>query len=455
MAREKTRYVCRECGYEAPRWLGKCPSCGEWSSLVEEVVSSGPVGRGRGGHALGGVAPRPITELESQGAMRLTSGIAELDRVLGGGIVPGSVVLIGGDPGIGKSTLLLQVSGAVSSRIQVLYVSGEESLNQVKLRGDRLGINSDNLLVLPEVDMERIEHWMENISPGLVVVDSIQTVFTQDLNSAPGSVSQVSQCAGRLMRKAKELEIPVCIVGHVTKQGAIAGPKVLEHIVDTVLYFEGERHHSFRILRCVKNRFGSTNEIGVFQMGDAGLSEISNPSEVFLSGRLHMVSGSCVTASVEGTRPILVEVEALVTRTPFGVPRRTTTGVDSNRVAIILAVLEKRAGLGLSSCDVYVSVAGGARLNEPATDLAVACAMASSFRNALCHPDTVIIGEVGLSGEVRAVNRMESRVAEAAKLGFKQCIIPAANRAVLADHDNLRVVQVRTISEALDHAMRR
>lgn len=453
MARQKTKYVCKDCGYETPRWLGKCPSCGEWGSLIEEIISLKP--QGRSGEISVGSPPRPITELESRGAMRVTSGIAELDRVLGGGIVPGSLVLIGGDPGIGKSTLLLQVSGAVSRDVQVLYVSGEESSSQVKLRGDRLGIHSDNLLVLPEVDMERIEHWIEDISPGLVVVDSIQTVFTKDLSSAPGSVSQVSECASRLMRKAKELEIPICIVGHVTKQGAIAGPRVLEHIVDTVLYFEGERHLSFRILRCVKNRFGSTNEIGVFQMRDTGLSEISNPSAVFLSGRSQMVSGACVTASVEGTRPILAEVEALTTRTPFGVPRRTATGVDSNRVAIILAVLEKRAGLGLSSCDVYVSVAGGVRLNEPSTDLAIACAIASSFRNALCHPDTVIIGEVGLSGEVRAVNRIESRVAEAAKLGFKQCIIPASNTGLLKNHENLQVAPARTISEALDLAMKR
>jgi DNA repair protein RadA/Sms len=453
MARQKTKYVCKDCGYETPRWLGKCPSCGEWGSLIEEIISLKP--QGRSGEISVGSPPRPITELESRGAMRVTSGIAELDRVLGGGIVPGSLVLIGGDPGIGKSTLLLQVSGAVSRDVQVLYVSGEESSSQVKLRGDRLGIHSDNLLVLPEVDMERIEHWIEDISPGLVVVDSIQTVFTKDLSSAPGSVSQVSECASRLMRKAKELEIPVFIVGHVTKQGAIAGPRVLEHIVDTVLYFEGERHLSFRILRCVKNRFGSTNEIGVFQMRDTGLSEISNPSAIFLSGRSHMVSGSSVTASIEGTRPILAEVEALTTRTPFGVPRRTTTGVDSNRVAIILAVLEKRAGLGVSSCDVYVSVAGGARLTEPSTDLAIACAIASSFRNALCHSDTVIIGEVGLSGEIRAVSRIESRVVEAAKLGFKQCIIPASNTGLLKNHENLQVAPARTISEALDLAMKR
>ena len=453
MAREKTKYVCKECGYETPRWLGKCPSCGEWSSLVEEVITAVPAGHSK--DVSKGPAPCPITELETVGTNRFTSGIAELDRVLGGGIVPGSVVLIGGDPGIGKSTLLLQVSGAVSTDTKVLYVSGEESSNQVKLRGDRLGIRSDNLLILPEVDLERIEYWIENTSPGLVVIASIQTVCTKDLTSAPGSVSQVSQCASRLMRKAKELEIPICLVGHVTKQGAIAGPKVLEHIVDTVLYFEGERHHSFRILRCVKNRFGSSYEIGVFQMGDSGLSEITNPSEVFLSGRSHTVAGSCVTASVEGTRPILVEIEALVTRTPFGVPRRTTTGIDSNRVAIILAVLEKRAGLGLSMCDVYVSVAGGARLNEPATDLAVACAVASSFRNALCHPDVVIIGEVGLSGEIRGVSRIESRVAEAAKIGFKKCIIPASNRAVLTEHESLQVIPVRTISEALEHAMKR
>ncbi len=453
MARQKTKYVCKDCGYETPRWLGKCPSCGEWGSLIEEVIASKTVGRSKD-VSIGSI-PRPITELESAGESRTPSGIAELDRVLGGGIVPGSLVLIGGDPGIGKSTLLLQVSGAVSCGMNVLYVSGEESPNQVKLRADRLGIHSGNLLVLPEVDMERIEHCIESISPGLVVVDSIQTVFTRDLTSAPGSVSQVSECAGRLMRQAKEQEIPIFIVGHVTKQGAIAGPRVLEHIVDTVLYFEGERHHSFRILRCVKNRFGSTNEIGVFQMQDTGLSEVSNPSEVFLSGRSHMVSGSCVTASVEGTRPILVEVEALVTRTPFGVPRRTTTGVDSNRVAIILAVLKKRAGLELSSSDVYVNVAGGARLNEPSTDLAIACAIASSFRNALCRPDTVIIGEVGLSGEVRAVNRIESRMAESAKLGFKRCIIPISNTGLLTNHENLEVIAVRTIVESLELAMTR
>lgn len=453
MTRQKTKYVCKDCGYETPRWLGKCPSCGEWGSLIEETISPKP--QGGSGEISMGSSPRPITELESRGAMRVTSGIAELDRVLGGGIVPGSLVLIGGDPGIGKSTLLLQVSGVVSRDVHVLYVSGEESSSQVKLRGDRLGIHSDNLLILPEVDIERIEHWIEDISPGLVVVDSIQTVFTKDLSSPPGSVSQVSECASRLMRKAKELEIPVFIVGHVTKQGAIAGPRVLEHIVDTVLYFEGERHLSFRILRCVKNRFGSTNEIGVFQMRDTGLSEISNPSAIFLSGRSHMVSGSSVTASIEGTRPILAEVEALTTRIPFGVPRRTTTGVDSNRVAIILAVLEKRAGLGVSSCDVYVSVAGGARLTEPSTDLAIACAIASSFRNALCHSDTVIIGEVGLSGEIRAVSRIESRVVEAAKLGFKQCIIPASNTGLLKNHENLQVAPARTISEALDLAMKR
>lgn len=453
MGRQKTKYVCKECGYETPRWLGKCPSCGMWGSLIEEVIPEKP--SGRSDDASVGSKPCPITELESAGNSRITSGITELDRVLGGGIVPGALVLIGGDPGIGKSTLLLQVSGAVSRDIHVLYVSGEESPNQVKIRGDRLGIHSDNLLILPEVDMERIGHWIETIRPGLVVVDSIQTVFTKDLTSAPGSVSQVSECAGRLMRNAKELEIPIFLVGHVTKQGAIAGPRVLEHIVDTVLYFEGEGHRSFRILRCVKNRFGSTNEIGVFQMVDTGLSEVSNPSGIFLSGRSRMVSGSCVTASIEGTRPILAEVEALVTRTPFGVPRRTTTGVDQNRVAIILAVLQKRAGLDVSSCDVYVNVAGGARLNEPSTDLAIGCAIASSFRNAFCGPDTVIIGEVGLSGEVRAVRGIESRLAEAAKLGFKRCIIPHYNTESLVSHQGLHVVAVRTIDEALNLAMKR
>lgn len=448
MTKPRTNYVCQECGYEAPRWLGRCPGCGAWGSLVEEVVAR-PLAVPAGG----GVAessPVPITEIESTSEYRFSSGSLELDRVLGGGIVPGSVVLLGGDPGIGKSTLLLQVSNAVSASFPVLYVSGEESTRQIKLRAERLQVHSRGLLVVAEVDLERIEQHIDEVRPGLVVVDSIQTVYTRELGSAPGSVSQVRECAGRLLRKAKEAQVPIFLVGHVTKSGMLAGPRVLEHVVDTVLYFEGERNHSFRVLRAVKNRFGSTNEIGVFEMSDSGLVEVKNPSELFLSGRVREVSGLCVTASMEGSRPILAEIEALVCRAPFGTPRRTTTGVDASRVAIILAVLEKRAGLLLSSHDVYVSVAGGARLDERASDLAIACAIASSFRNAICGPKTVVIGEVGLSGEVRAAGRVDARIAEAAKLGFERCVVPLANAKALKGDRGLRVEGVATVGEALE-----
>ncbi|MEW6227061.1 MAG: DNA repair protein RadA [Bacillota bacterium] len=454
MAKSKTRYLCQECGYETPRWLGKCPGCGEWNSFIEEVVRPAPATAG-GGLAASRPIPIPITEVESSREYRFSSGIPELDRVLGGGIVPGSVVLLGGDPGIGKSTLLLQVSNAVSRNLPVLYVSGEESTRQVKLRADRLSIESRGLLVLAEVDIDRIEESIDDARPGLVVVDSIQTVFSRDLGSAPGSVSQVRECAGRLMRKAKETHVPVFLVGHVTKTGALAGPRVLEHVVDTVLYFEGEQHHSFRILRSVKNRFGSTNEIGVFDMSDRGLVEVKNPSELFLSTHVQEVSGSCVTANMEGTRPILAEIEALVGSAAFGSPRRTTTGVDANRVAIILAVLEKRAGMLVSSHDVYVSVAGGVRLDERSSDLAVACAIASSFKNAVCNPKTVIIGEVGLSGEVRAASRIEARVAEAAKLGFDRCIIPVSNLKAMKSRSDVELVGVASISEAFEAALGR
>lgn len=452
MAKPRTKYVCQDCGYETPRWLGKCPSCGEWGTLAEEVIEPAVVVAGNVGSAS---VPVPIAEIETSGEYRFSSGIPELDRVLGGGIVPGSVVLLGGDPGIGKSTLLLQVSDAVSKGFQVLYASGEESCSQIKLRADRLHIQSRGLLALPEVEVERIEQYVDSLRPGLVVVDSIQTVYARDLGSAPGSVSQVRECTSRLMRKAKGLGIPIFLVGHVTKTGAIAGPRVLEHMVDTVLYFEGERHHSFRILRAVKNRFGSTNEIGVFEMGDSGLTEVKNPSAFFLSGRVRRVSGSCVTASIEGTRPILAEVEALTVPAPFGSPRRTTTGVDANRVAIILAVLEKRVGLEVSSCDVYVSVAGGVRLDERSSDLAIACAVASSFRGAICDPNAVVIGEVGLSGEVRAVNRIEARAAEAKKLGFERCIVPLPNAKSPRGHTGIELEGAATIGEALDGVLTR
>lgn len=452
MAKPKTRYSCQGCGYETPRWLGKCPGCGEWNSFIEEVAR--PVSA-TAGDSLASSRPISITEIESSREYRFSSGIPELDRVLGGGIVPGSVILLGGDPGIGKSTLLLQVSSAVSRNLPVLYVSGEESTRQVKLRADRLSIESRGLLVLAEVDIDRIEESIDDACPGLVVVDSIQTVFSRDLESAPGSVSQVRECAGRLMRKAKETHVPIFLVGHVTKTGALAGPRVLEHVVDTVLYFEGEQHHSFRILRSVKNRFGSTNEIGVFEMSDRGIVEVKNPSELFLSAHVREVSGSCVTANMEGTRPILTEIEALVGSAAFGTPRRTTTGVDANRVAIILAVLEKRAGILVSSHDVYVSVAGGVRLDERSSDLAVACAIASSFKNAVCNPRTVIIGEVGLSGEVRAASRIEARVAEAAKLGFDRCIIPVSNLKAMKSRSDVELVGVATINEAFEAVLGR
>lgn len=423
--KQKTIFTCQKCGSQSPKWLGKCPDCGSWNSMVEEVtVKAGP-GSSIREHS----RPIPICDVPAQSETRVETGVGELDRVLGGGIVPGSLVLIGGDPGIGKSTLLLQAMHnlAKDDKKQVLYVSGEESASQTRLRGERLGASHRNLLILAENSLEAILSHATTLTPRVMVVDSIQTVWTSSLESAPGSVSQVRESAGKLMMLAKGSGIPIFIVGHVTKDGAIAGPRVLEHMVDTVLYFEGDGSHPFRILRAVKNRFGSTNEIGVFEMKQEGLRCVDNPSELFLSERPLDVSGSVVTSSLEGTRPLLVELQALVTQTSFGVPRRTTIGVDHNRLALLVAVLEKKVGLHLAGQDIFLNAAGGVRLNEPAVDLAMIMAVASSHLDKAIPSHTVILGEVGLAGEVRAITQPEQRIAEAEKLGFKTCILPAGN----------------------------
>lgn len=422
--KQKTIFTCQKCGSQSPKWLGKCPDCSSWNSMAEEFVGKGGAGLSVGERT----KPIPICDVPAQSETRVETGIGELDRVLGGGIVPGSLVLIGGDPGIGKSTLLLQaMHNLAKGKEQVLYVSGEESASQTRLRGERLGASHRNLLILAENSLEAILTHASALTPRVMVVDSIQTVWTSSLESAPGSVSQVRESAGKLMLLAKGSGIPVFIVGHVTKDGSIAGPRVLEHMVDTVLYFEGDGSHPFRILRAVKNRFGSTNEIGVFEMKQEGLRGVDNPSELFLSERPLDVSGSVVTASLEGTRPLLVELQALVTQTSFGVPRRTTIGVDHNRLALLVAVLEKKVGLHLAGQDIFLNAAGGVRLNEPAVDLAMIMAVASSHLDKVIPSHTVVLGEVGLAGEVRAITQPEQRIAEAEKLGFKTCILPAGN----------------------------
>jgi len=456
MARAKSLFVCQECGYESPRWMGRCPGCGAWNSLVEEPAARSG-GSGAGLPGLGsGERPVAIGEVPAEDARRLPTGSAELDRVLGGGIVPGAFVLVGGDPGIGKSTLLLQLAARVArDHGTVLYVSGEESARQIRLRADRLGTFHERLLVLAETNLEAIAQHAAAIQPVLLIVDSIQTVFTPDLPSAPGSVGQVRECAARLLRVAKGQNTAVFIVGHVTKEGAIAGPRVLEHIVDTVLYFEGERHASFRVLRAVKNRFGSTNEIGLFEMRDAGLVEVGNASQLFLAERPLEVAGSVVVPSLEGTRPLLVEVQALVSASTFVTPRRTADGVDLNRVQLIIAVLEKRVGLLLGNHDAYVKVAGGVRLAEPAIDLGLAVALASSFRDQPPDPQTVVAGEVGLAGEVRAISRIEQRIREVEKMGFTRMVLPRANLRSLSVKTHLELIGVETVMEGLEAALNR
>ncbi len=432
---------------QSPKWLGKCPDCGHWNTLVEELV---PSARGRGGSVASAARPQRLAEVEVTEEDRIRCGIGELDRVLGGGVVTGSFTLIGGDPGIGKSTLLLQATDRLAGAGKVLYVTAEESARQVKLRAGRLGARAMELYLLAETSLEAILERVRELRPGFLVIDSIQTIYTAALESAPGSVSQVRECAGRLMQLAKGEGIPTFLVGHVTKDGAIAGPRMLEHMVDTVLYFEGDAGHPYRILRAVKNRFGSTNEIGVFEMKEAGLAEVPNPSELFLAERPEGAAGSAVVPALEGSRPILVELQALVSGSSYGTPRRTTMGIDHNRVSLLVAVLEKKVGLTLLAQDIFLNVAGGVRLDEPAVDLGVVSALASSHLNKPIPARTILFGEVGLAGEVRAVSRPELRVNEAARLGFDRCFLPVGNLKNLDAPPGMQLVGVRTAAEALE-----
>lgn len=451
--RAKTSFHCQACGHQAPRWLGRCPDCGAWNTLKEERVPVAPKGR-PAVLKTAGYGATPICEIEVIGEARRNTGMGEFDRVLGGGVVPGSLVLIGGDPGIGKTTLLLQaLPGLGMEDEQVLYVSGEESPRQIKMRGQRLGVENRNLLILAETSLEQILKSVQDIRPAAVVVDSIQTVYTEQLTSAPGSISQVQEVAGQLMWFAKRSSVPVFIIGHVTKEGAIAGPRLLEHIVDTVLYFEGDKGHSYRILRAVKNRFGSTNEIGVFEMKDSGLAEVSNPSELFLAERPLQSTGSVVVSSLEGTRPILVELQALVSPTSYAMPKRMANGVEMNRLSLLLAVMEKRLGLHLSGQDVYVNVVSGVQLEEPAIDLGLVTAITSSLRESPIDHFTMVMGEVGLGGEVRAINQAELRIREAAKMGFRRCLLPERNLAKLDAVDGIELIGIREVGEALDAVM--
>ena len=447
-----TVYVCQNCGNQSRKWLGKCPDCGEWNSFVEERARVGVKKEtARGGFRLREVKPVRYGEIESQDDARISSGIEEFDRVLGGGVVPGSLVLIGGDPGIGKSTLLAQAADKLSAQgMTVLYVSGEESERQIKMRGERLGLTATNLFLLPETNLESIFDEIERMSPDAIIVDSIQTVFSSKIESAPGSVSQVREVAGQFLLLAKNRTIPVFLIGHVTKEGSIAGPKALEHIVDTVLYFEGERHHNHRIVRATKNRFGAANEVGVFEMTGAGLIAVANPSEMFLQERPLGVAGSVVTACMEGTRPVLVEIQALVSSSKYGTGRRMTQGVDQNRVALLIAMLEKRVGLQLLGDDVFVNIAGGLEVDEPAADLGVVASIASSFKNRPIDAHTAVFGEVGLTGEVRGAMQAQVRAREAQALGFKKIILPASNTTGLERLLGVRVVGVRSVEEALD-----
>ncbi len=451
----KTIFFCRECGQESTKWLGQCPGCKEWNSFVEEPVRKAvtpTVGLG----VKNGRRPEPqrLDEVSSTTEERISSGMVELDRVLGGGIVYGSLVLVGGDPGIGKSTLLLQMCSKLAEKETILYISGEESLHQIKMRANRLENANGNLLLLSETNLDVIEAVIEERKPQLVIIDSIQTMFREDIAASPGSVSQVRETTSSLMRLAKGLGVCIFIVGHVTKEGVVAGPRVLEHMVDTVLYFEGDSNASYRILRAVKNRFGSTNEIGVFEMRGTGLAEIHNPSEYMLQGRPEGEAGSVVTAMIEGSRVLLVEVQALVCQTNFNMPRRTAAGTDYNRVNLLMAVLEKRVGIQLSFCDAYLNVAGGMRINEPALDLAMVMAILSSYKNKPAASGTIVFGEVGLTGEVRGVNQAEQRVLEAEKLGYENCILPAANlenmKELSARTQGIRLIGVRNVRELFE-----
>jgi DNA repair protein RadA/Sms len=471
MAKTRTKYVCQQCGGEHSKWMGKCPDCGAWNTLEEVVdIPQSPAQQRRQSIVLGGNTPTygtqtpivlpQIKPLEHQ---RISVGYPEMDRVLGGGLVPGSLILIGGEPGIGKSTLLLQVSGSIAEQIgPVLYISGEESIDQVKMRAERLEIVGEQLYLLAAIELDVIAEAIHRLNPSMVIVDSIQTVVANHLTAAPGSISQVRECTVQLMHLAKTTNVPIFIIGHVTKEGTVAGPKALEHIVDAVLYLEGERYHSYRLLRGVKNRFGATHEVGVFEMHGEGLIEVSNPSAVFLSDRALNATGSAVVVSMEGTRPLLVEVQALVTPSNFGNPRSTTNGIDHNRLLMLIAVLTKRVGLSIGNHDVYVNVVGGFTIEEPSIDLGVAAAIASSYRERLIPADMALIGEVGLSGELRAVSRLALRVREAAKLGFKRCIVPGAGQSARIQSEfedanlpaDFRVITASTLAVALEIALR-
>lgn len=455
MAKGKTSTVffCQNCGYESSKWMGQCPGCKEWNSFVEETVSKTPhmgVAAAQPGRRSGAV-PGVLAEISIREDDRVSTGISELDRVLGGGIVQGSLTLVGGDPGIGKSTLLLQVCHKLSGcGHKVLYISGEESPAQIKMRADRIGAFSREMLLLCETNLDEITEVIRGQKPEVVVIDSIQTMYNENVSAAPGSVSQVRESTGILLQLAKGLGVSVLIVGHVTKEGTVAGPRVLEHMVDTVLYFEGDRHASYRILRGVKNRFGSTNEIGVFEMREQGLVEVQNASEYMLNGRPENASGSVVACTMEGTRPLLVEIQALVCHSSFGIPRRQTTGTDFNRVNLLMAVLEKRSGIQLASCDAYVNITGGMKILEPAIDLGIVLAILSGFKNKALSPKLIAFGEVGLSGEVRAVSMARQRVAEAEKLGFETCIVPSVCAEDCSRNSKIEIVGVRSVQEAID-----
>ena len=454
--KQATVFFCQECGYESSKWLGQCPGCKQWTTFVEEKVRTSPAPGMRGAgasfsHVSGKNKPVKLREIASGSEERFSTRMEEMDRVLGGGVVKGSLVLVGGDPGIGKSTLLLQVCRHLAEdKKEVLYISGEESLQQIRLRAERLGSFSDSLSLLCETNVDEVEEAVRKYTPAVVIIDSIQTMYQEQVGSAPGSVSQVREVTGRFLQLAKGLEISIFLVGHVTKEGTVAGPRVLEHMVDTVLYFEGDRYASYRILRSVKNRFGSTNEIGVFEMRQEGLAEVKNPSEFMLSGRPEGANGSVVVCSSQGTRPIMLEVQALVCRTNFGFPKRQATGIDFNRINLLMAVLEKRIQMQIGDCDAYVNVAGGIKVQEPAIDLGIVMAIASSFKNRAVPEDVVVFGEIGLSGEVRAVNMAQVRVQEAKKLGFSTVILPESNRAACQEISGIRLVGVRNVQEAIE-----
>ena len=454
MAKAKTIFVCSNCGYESAKWLGKCPACNEWNSFYEEKVVNTSSGLSGNNSNKTKVAPRKLDDIKGMETTRVGTGIGELDRVLGGGLVKGSLVLVGGEPGIGKSTLILELCDKINGEGKVLYVSGEESAEQVKIRADRLNIHNENIMFLGETNIDVIQEAVLQVTPKLVIIDSIQTMYSEEITSAAGTVSQVREITARVMRMCKDKGITTIIIGHVTKDGNIAGPRVLEHMVDTVLYLEGERYFSYRILRSVKNRFGSTNEVGMFEMKNEGMVEIKNPSSVLISDRSDNPAGSVIVATIEGTRPLLIELQALTTPSVFGFPKRTANGIDYNRLAVLIAVIEKRAGLALGGQDVYLNVVSGIKIAEPAVDLGIILACTSSYRNIGISKELVAIGEVGLTGEVRSVNMIEKRLKEAERLGFKKCIIPESNKKLLKDTFKLDIIGVKNVNEAIKQILK-